>query len=85
MQNNQPDLFRRRLGIGIILLAGASMIGMLTKIGIFYNLAWIIYGLSFIIRPVYPANLQGVKNAELWVRVAGGVCILIGLLVRMHY
>jgi hypothetical protein len=42
-----------------------------------------IYGFVCILHPVYPEKYNNdVKRAKLGVRIAGIVCILIGLLIR---
>ena len=51
--------------------------------GIFSNISWVIYGLLFIINPVYPERYgNNEKKAKLGVRIAGIICVAVGLLTR---
>ena len=40
--------------IGIILIIIANVLSFVLHNGIFSNISWVIYGLLFIINPVYP-------------------------------
>ena len=67
--------FRIQIIIGIILIIVAN--------GIVSNISWVIYGLLFIINPVYPERYgNNEKKAKLGVRIAGIICIAVGLLTR---
>lgn len=50
--------------------------------GIFSNIAWIMYGLFFIINPVYPEKYIIERKGEIGARIAGIICIIVGLLTR---
>lgn len=70
---------------GIVLIAAANGLAFLFHFGILVNLAWIVYGALAFLYPVCPARWQNSdreKNALLGVRIAGILCIAIGLLTR---
>lgn len=70
---------------GIVLIAIANVLALLLHAGILVNLAWILYGGLCLLHPACPArwkNSNREKNAVLGVRLAGILCIAIGLLTR---
>lgn len=76
--------FRQQLTAGLGLLIVCGIIGMIFKTGIFFNIAWIVYGLAFIINPVWPqssGNADPVKMKR-GCRIAGVLCVLVGLIAR---
>lgn len=77
--------FDRLIGAGIVLVAMANVLAFMFHAGVLVNLAWILYGAACLVHPVCPARWQNSdreKNAVLGVRIAGGICIVIGLLTR---
>jgi len=77
--------FKLQLLSGVILVIIGSTLSFAFHNGIFLNIAWIVYGLLFILNPVYPERLKqanGEKTAKRVMRIAGVLCILIGLLTR---
>lgn len=77
--------FDRLLGLGIVLVVLANVLAFLFHAGILVNLAWLVYGVLCLFHPVCPARWQGSareKSALLGVRIAGGICMAIGLLTR---
>jgi hypothetical protein len=50
---------------------------------LFANIAWVLYGLILILNPVYPEKYSNdEKRAKLGSRIAGIICILVGILTR---
>ena len=75
--------FRIQIIIGIILIIIANVLSFALHNGIFSNISWVIYGLLFIINPVYPERYSNnEKKAKLGVRIAGIICVAVGLLTR---
>lgn len=74
--------YRQQLRGGIILLLLMHICSTLFHNGIFVNIAWVLYGLSFILHPVCPERAKEVKNIRLWVRFGGLLCVIIGLITR---
>lgn len=77
--------FDRLIGVGIVLVAIANVLAFMLHAGVLVNLAWVLYGGFCLAHPVCPARWQNSnreKNAVLGVRIAGGICIDIGLLTR---
>lgn len=77
--------FDKLVVVGIVLIVAANGLAFLFHAGILVNLAWIVYGTLALLHPVCPARWQNSdreKNAILGVRIAGILCIAIGLLTR---
>lgn len=71
--------------VGITLIVIANVLAFLFHVGILVNLAWMLYGVLALVHPVCPERWQNSsreKNALLGVRIAGILCIAIGLLTR---
>ena len=69
-------------GIGLIILS--CFLSQIFQNGMFHNIAWIVYGLMFIINPVWPqfgadADPKKMKKACC---IAGVICILVGVFTR---
>ncbi len=76
--------FKTQFLIGIIALILAHILGYITQNGIFINIAWVLYGLAFIINPVYP-NPNGTvfpQKGVLGARIGGVLVIIVGLITR---
>lgn len=71
---------RLSLGIGLLCFILASVV----KQGLFMNAAWIIYGLFWIINPVWPQSWDWKDHNILRrsIRIAGVLAIIIGLITR---
>lgn len=78
--------FDRLILTGMVLIFAANVLAFLFHAGILVNLAWVLYGVICLVRPVCPARLKNSsreKNAVLGIRIAGVICIVIGLLTRL--
>lgn len=77
--------FNGLVGTGIVLVVIANALAFLLHAGILVNIAWTVYGGLCLIHPVCPARWKDSpreKNAILGVKIAGVLCIAIGLLTR---
>ena len=75
--------FQNQIFLGVVLIAAANALAFILHLGIFTNIAWILYGLLFLINPVYPKWYHGEREkAKLGARIAGVLCILVGFLTR---
>ena len=68
--------------IGIVFLFLMHICSWIFKNGIFVNIGWIVYGLLFVIHPACPEKANNVKNIHLWIRLAGLLCIVGGIITR---
>ena len=78
--------FKQQVLFGIVLVIIGNSIAFALHNGIFTNLSWIIYGITFLINPVYPKRAEwtlGDKKARMVVRFCGGICILVGMLIKV--
>lgn len=75
--------FKRQLFFGIVLIIAGNILAFIFRKGIFSNIAWILYGLLFIINPVYPERYRdNGEKAKVAARIAGIVCIIVGVITR---
>ena len=75
--------FKRQIFFGIVLIIAGNILAFIFRKGIFSNIAWILYGLLFIINPVYPERYRdNGEKAKVAARIAGIVCIIVGLITR---
>ncbi len=73
--------FKRQVILGIVLIVLGNLLAFTLHNGIFSNIAWIIYGLLFLLHPVYSERFDN-KKGKLGARIAGILCIVIGLITR---
>ena len=72
--------FKQQIFIGIILIIVGNVLALFLQKGLFANIAWVLYGLILIVNPVYPQRYSNdVKKAKLGSRIAGIICILVGI------
>ena len=77
--------FGKQIGMGMILLFASGCLAAVLYNNIFLNLAWILYGLLFVIHPVYPEPAKfrySEEGAQKIARMAGLICIAIGLITE---
>ena len=77
--------FQKQITIGILLLFVSGILAAILHHGVFLNLAWILYGLLFVIHPIYPEQARfrySEEAAQKIARIAGFVCIAIGLISK---
>ena len=71
--------FKRQMQIGIGCVVLGFICSEIFKNGIFSNIAWVIYGILFVINPVFPKNAVTGKNGKMWMRAAGILIVVWGL------
>ena len=71
-----------RISLGLLILC--FVLATVTRTAWLHNLGWIIYGLFFIINPVWPKawDWHEPKKLRLGCRIAGALCIFIALITR---
>ncbi|MBQ4347172.1 MAG: hypothetical protein IJC39_01835 [Firmicutes bacterium] len=76
--------FKMQMGICLGFLTFCLIMSTFTKYTFLVNLAWIVYGLFFIINPVWPENLNHWDRPSLkrGCRIAGVIAIVLGLMIR---
>lgn len=81
---NSKLTFDMQMTIGIILLGFSFLLSGILDNTVFINLAWIVYGIMFIIHPAWPqrADFYGEKKCKMYARLAGVICVVIGLVIR---
>ena len=76
--------FQRQLGLGIGGMVVCMVLAQLFQNGLFHNAAWILYGLGLVVHPVWPESWSWRGPAQLRraARIAGAICIGVGLMTR---
>ena len=75
--------YARQILVGLILLSLGHLLSWVTGWQYFQNLGWIAYGLLFLIHPVWLESASQNPRIKTYVRIAGAVVILIGLMLRV--
>lgn len=75
--------YQNQIILGIIGLGVGHLLFWLTDFSFFVNLGWIFYGVLFVIHPVWHERANGNPHIKKYVRIAGIVVILIGLMLRV--
>lgn len=73
--------FKNQLILGVVILLVGFACATVTKIAVCSNIGWIIYGLLFVVHPVWPESARSPRMA-LYMRLVGVVIILLGLITR---
>ena len=77
--------YEMQLTISFILVILGSILSDIFNFWIYHSIAYVICGLLFIMNPVVPKHLEGVRKAVFWTRIAGIILILIGAFTRVQY
>ena len=73
--------FNIQLLCGVMIAIVSCALSFALHKSIFMNVAWIIYGLMWIIHPVCPKGFDARRGIQL-ARAAGVICIAVGLIVK---
>ncbi len=74
--------FEKQICLGIAAVSLGHFLWFLTDIGYFVNLAFLLYGLLFLIHPVVPAKAQSHPRIRTWLRWVGAGFILLGCIMK---
>lgn len=74
--------FKRQMQIGIICIILGFVLSEIFHTGIFSNIAWVIYGMLFVVHPIFPKNAAEGKHGKLVLRIAGVILVLFGLMTH---
>ncbi|HWQ76681.1 MAG TPA: oxidoreductase membrane subunit [Syntrophomonas sp.] len=74
--------FKQQIYFGLAIVILGFVLSSIFKQGLFSNAGVIIYGLLFIINPVFPANCENVPRIRLYMRLAGFIVVVLGLMTR---
>lgn len=76
--------FKLQMYISLGILICSFILATCTKQSLFNNVGWVIYGLFFIVNPVWPKSWDWKDHSKLRLgcRIAGVLAILVGLLTR---
>ena len=74
--------YRNQIVLGVIVLGVGHLLSWFTDISLFINMGWIFYGGLFVLHPVWAERANGHPHIKKYVRLAGVVVILLGLMLR---
>ena len=74
--------YRNQMWLGILVVGLGHLLSWLTEIPLFLNLAWMFFGALFLFHPVWLESANEKPYTKRYVRLAGAVVILMGLLVH---
>ncbi len=74
--------FKHQFRNAILIIIAGVVLSHLFKTSLFSNIAWIVYGLIYVIHPRDLHNLPLTPKGETAVRIAGAVIAFIGIISR---
>lgn len=74
--------YGKQIELAIILVVVCHILAHLLETGWIINMGWIVYGLLFLIHPVYPPNTEGNPKVKKYTQIAGMIIIIFGLILR---
>jgi len=78
----KDTFFKHQFRNAILIIITGVVLSHLFKIGLFSNIAWVIYGLIYVIHPLDLNNQPLTPKGAVAVRIAGAVIAIIGVLTR---
>lgn len=73
--------FQAQLLCGVVMAIAGCTLAFAFHRSIVLNIAWILYGLMWLIHPVCPKGFDQRRGRQL-ARIAGVICIAVGLIVK---
>lgn len=74
--------YKNQTIIRVIIITACFILGTVTGRGKFFNLGFVIIGLSYIVFPILPEKFERTKNNIVKVRISGVILLLVGLITR---
>ena len=76
--------FRQQLLLCFVVFLIDILLAHLFQTGVFHNLSWLVWGLLFLVNPVWPEGWIPISpsHQNKGLRIAGAILILIGLTAR---
>lgn len=75
--------YQNQLFLGVIGIGVGHLLSWLTEFSFFLNLGWIICGMLFVIHPVWNERADENPHIKRYVRLAGIIVMLMGLMLRV--
>lgn len=86
MEKTRTLTFKQQVKVCIAVFIIDIVLAHLFQTGLFHNLSWLVYGAMFLVNPVLPERWWSArmhpKAAVTGLRIAGAICIYIGLTGR---
>ncbi len=74
--------FKQQMYFGLAIVLLGFVLSTLFSQGMFLNTGQVLYGLLFIINPVFPTRFENIRGMKLYIRLAGLIVVALGLITR---
>ena len=74
--------FNEQMKYGLLLMAALFVCATLTHDGRFFNMAWMLYGLLWLLHPVLPERAAQTPKSIVIVRICGAAVMLVGAISK---
>lgn len=75
--------YRNQMILGISILTLCHILSWVTGRGFFQNIGWIVYGMLFLLHPVWLESASRNPHISNYVRIAGAVVVVLGSILRV--
>lgn len=76
--------FKNQMILGFLIMIAGFVCATIFQQATFYKLGVVIYGLLFVIHPVYPASITN-PRMKLYVRLTGIMIVLLSIITRFGF
>lgn len=76
--------FKNQMILGFLIMIAGFVCATIFQQGTFYKLGVVIYGLLFVIHPVYPASITN-PRMKLYIRLTALLVIVLALITRFGF
>lgn len=79
-----PLTFHQQVLVCFAIFLADILLAHLFQTGIFHNISWVLWGILFLLNPVWPESWVNMypESGKKGARIAGGIMVLIGLIFR---
>ena len=77
--------FAKQVGLGLAIFAACCVLATVFRVGAFFNLGAVCYGVLFLVHPVFPSYFTPTDREIQWMRIAALVVIALGLMTDFHF
>ena len=81
MKRRKDITFKSQMTTLIGVFVVALVLAEVTQNSIYHNFAWVIWGMSFLLHPVWPKAVDQADHRvlEIFCRIAGAIVVVIGM------
>ena len=75
--------FHRQMKLAMAIVVLFFTLALIFEVRILNNVGWVLYGLLWMINPVFPANVTPNNKYMVYMRIAGACIVLVGLTAHL--